>query len=291
MKYYLQLARPANLVTAISDILAGMAIAGCGLIFLKDHLLTLVLLSVSTVGLYGGGVVFNDLFDAELDAIERPERAIPSGKISKQNAFIYGSLLILIGIISATYLSFNSGIIATIVAFLAVFYDKYGKHNDLFGPINMGLCRGGNLLLGMSADFSKLEHFWWIGFVPVIYIAAITMVSRGEVHGGNSKILKFALFLYMLVSAVQLYIAHQNSFLMLAVPIVLLHLILTIRPLINAIQNPIGPNIGKAVKAGVISLIVMNAAWIAAFGDWELAFVTLLLLPLSIQLAKIFAVT
>jgi 4-hydroxybenzoate polyprenyltransferase len=49
--------------------------------------------------------------------------------------------------------------------------------------------------------------------------------------------------------------------------------------------------IGKAVKAGVLGLILMDAAWAAAFGDVYLAFVIALLMPLSIVLAKIFAVT
>ncbi|MBC7643367.1 MAG: polyprenyltransferase, partial [Flavobacterium sp.] len=71
MKYYLQLMRPANLVTAIADILAGLSLAK--FIFSTDILSiqTIILLCIATVGLYGGGVVFNDVFDADLDAIER----------------------------------------------------------------------------------------------------------------------------------------------------------------------------------------------------------------------------
>lgn len=76
-----------------------------------------------------------------------------------------------------------------------------------------------------------------------------------------------------------------------ALPFVLLHAWLIGRPLYNAIQNPIGPLIGKAVKAGVLSLIVMNASWCMAFGLWPVALAVLALLPLSILLARVFAVT
>jgi 4-hydroxybenzoate polyprenyltransferase len=62
-------------------------------------------------------------------------------------------------------------------------------------------------------------------------------------------------------------------------------------PLQKAIRNPAGPLIGKAVKAGVIALIVMNAAWAAAFGAIYFALLILLLLPVSMLLAKLFAVT
>ena len=62
-------------------------------------------------------------------------------------------------------------------------------------------------------------------------------------------------------------------------------------PLIKAIAEPIGKNVGKAVKAGVIALIIMNAAWATVFGQYYLAGIILLLLPVSIGLAKAFAVT
>ena len=62
-------------------------------------------------------------------------------------------------------------------------------------------------------------------------------------------------------------------------------------PLRQAIRSPKGPLIGKAVKAGVLALILMNAAWAAAFGTLYLALIILLLLPISIWMAKAFAVT
>ncbi|MFD2143929.1 hypothetical protein [Mucilaginibacter antarcticus] len=52
-----------------------------------------------------------------------------------------------------------------------------------------------------------------------------------------------------------------------------------------------GPNIGKAVKAGVISLILMDAAWAAAFGSMWAGMFIACLLPLSMWFAKAFAVT
>ena len=291
MKYYLQLMRPANLVTAIADILAGLSLAK--FIFSTNILSiqTIILLCIATVGLYGGGVVFNDVFDADLDAIERPERAIPSGKVSKQNATILGVSLLIIGIFCASMVSFQSMIIAFCVAILALVYDKFGKHHAFLGPINMGLCRGGNLLLGMSVIMSPLQELWWIGIIPVLYIAAITMISRGEVHGGNQSILYFAGFLYLIVSISQLIMSYQFGNLFLTLPFVFLHIFLIFKPLIVAIQTPIGPNIGKAVKAGVLALIVMDAAWVSTSGNYRLAIGVLFLLPLSIRIAKMFAVT
>ncbi len=283
--------RPANLITAYADILAGMAIAG--LHFTTDNYLwgNTILLSISTIGLYGGGVVFNDVFDAELDAIERPERAIPSGRVGKLNASILGTSLLLIGILTAFMVSQMSGVLAIIISILALFYDRFGKHNNLFGPINMGLCRGVNLLLGISIINPSVYEWWWVSTVPIIYISAITMISRGEVHGGNKNHLYFAGFLYALVSIFQGFLAHSLGNFTLTILFILLHISLIFKPLVQAIVSPVGSNIGKAVKAGVLSLIVMDAAWVAASGNWQVAICVLFLLPISMRIGKYFAVT
>jgi 4-hydroxybenzoate polyprenyltransferase len=62
-------------------------------------------------------------------------------------------------------------------------------------------------------------------------------------------------------------------------------------PLVIAMKDPVGPNIGRAVKTGVIALILMDAAWCMAFGSFQLGLITLLLLPASLFLSKSFAVT
>ncbi len=291
LKAYLQLCRPANIITAIADILAGVAIASFATPISELNPSGVLLLCISTIGLYGGGIVFNDIFDLELDKIERPERTIPSGKISLQNAWIFGTTLLLVGIIAAFLNNNLSGIIATLVAVSALIYDKYGKHHSFLGPINMGLCRGGNLILGMSILASSVSEWWWLGILPVCYIAAITMISRGEVHGGNKNTLYFAAFLYVIVSISQLTIAFKLDNLLITLAFVALHIYLIFKPLLKAISNPIGPNIGMAVKSGVLALIVMDAAWVSVSGNFVIAIFVLILLPISIKLAKVFAVT
>jgi 4-hydroxybenzoate polyprenyltransferase len=288
LKSYLQLTRPANIVTAIADIAAGMAIARFAFPPLPEPAYWLVL---STVGLYGGGVVMNDVFDAKLDAIERPERPIPSGRVPLGAAAFMGLSLLFLGIVSAWLFSTLSGVIALAVALLALLYNRYAKHSAVFGPLTMGLCRGGNLLLGMSAVSSALPEWGWLALVPIAYIGAITLISQDEVHGGKRRSLYIAASLYTTVHAIQFLVAVNQGNGSMALLLIVLHALLVGNPLWKAIQNPIGPNIGKAVKAGVLSLIVMNAAWCIAFGNWPVALGVLLLLPLSILLARAFAVT
>ena len=300
IKAYLQLTRPANIVTAIADIWAGFAVAGGALVIFADQtklidspvFQNLLWLTLSTIGLYGGGVAFNDVFDAELDAKERPERPIPSGRVSKGKAALMAFLLLLIGIIAAWNVSNLSAMIALIVAGMAVLYDYWGKHQFIFGPINMGLCRAGNLLLGISAFPVMLQSYWYLGFIPLIFVAAITMISRGEVHGKNRRALVGGGLMYtaIILSLIVLGLLEGEN-LVHVIPFLILFAYMIFPPLIKAIHEQIPQLIGKAVKAGVISLIILNASLAAAFAGWQFGIIVLLLLPISIYLAKKFRVT
>lgn len=293
---YLRLMRPANIVTAISDILAGIAIAiyFIGIQPGEIQLLPALLMVLATIGLYGGGVVFNDVFDAALDKVERPERPIPSGLIQKRKAAILGAALLTGGIVAARFVHhhfFPSGFIALVIAIAALVYDKWTKHHIFLGPLNMGACRGLNLLLGMSLFPEAVYHYWGICLIPMLYIAAITMISKGEVHGGKKQILYTAALLYLIVIGSMFFISFSNQTIMFSVVFLMLFATMIFIPLRQAIRSPKGPLIGKAVKAGVLALILMNAAWAATFGILYLAFLIVLLLPLSLWLSKAFAVT
>ncbi len=289
-KAFLSLARPANLLTAIADVLAGMAIAG----HFQDRspaAAPVGWLCLATVGLYGGGVVFNDVFDAKLDAVERPERPIPSGLISQGAAATLGVVLLAVGVAASVQVNQMAGLLAIGIAIASVVYDRFGKHHRLLGPLNMGLCRGLNLLLGVSILPEQVGPWAWVGLIPIIYIAAITMISRGEVHGGSAGTLRLAGLLYALVIGCVAALAQRQQQLGTALPFLLLFGYYIFPPLWRAVREPVGQNIGLAVRAGVLSLIVMNAAWVAAFASFPLAMLVFCLLPLSRLLAKLFAVT
>lgn len=287
---FLRLMRPANIVTSVADVLAGIAISGYFLNVETDYF-PVLLLSVSTIGLYGGGIVFNDVFDAELDKLERPERAIPSGAVKLNEAIFLGIFLLVTGIAAAFFLSVLSGILAVLIAFFALLYNKYAKHHSFLGPLNMGLCRGLNLLLGVSIIAASLNEWYFLGIVPLIYIFSITMISQGEVHGSNRNKLYYGAFLYIMVISIMLYLSWTRGEVLIALIFIIPFTWMIFRPLFIAMKEPIGKNIGKAVKAGVISLIFMDAAWAAVFGSLIAAICIALLLPVSIWLAKRFAVT
>ena len=293
---YLQLLRPANIVTAWADIIAGLAASGLVVLLASEPtgqaLATLAWLLVATTGLYGGGVVLNDVFDAALDTQERPERPIPSGRASREAAALLGSLLLIIGILASTQVSWLSATLAGAIAVAALVYDAVGKHHPILGPLNMGLCRGGNLLLGVSAVPAMVERYWFLALIPIVYIAAVTTISRGEVHGGNKRAGIITLVLLSSVIAGLLGLKLLTNYqLLAALPLITLLAGLVLPPVVKAIRQPTPEQIRTAVKTGVLSLIVLDATLTGGFASLGTGLLVLCLLPISIALAQIFAVT
>ena len=83
---WLRLLRLPNLFTAPGDSLAGYFLASAFIGNKAVSTRTIVLLAVTSVFIYAFGVVMNDLVDYKEDCINRPERPLPSGKISRQRA-------------------------------------------------------------------------------------------------------------------------------------------------------------------------------------------------------------
>ena len=301
LRAYIQLCRPANLPTAAADILAGAGIVmGAPLVSEKLAAFNwsareipigdLILLCLSSVLLYAGGVVLNDFFDADLDAVERPERPIPSGRVSRASVLRFGLILILIGIGIAFVHRPESGGIAFALSGMIVLYDWKAKHSAWGGPLAMGSCRALNLLLGMS--LLAVGPTWHYLLIPLLFIGAITAISQGEVKGGKRQTQTLAAGLYMLVGTLLLYWAVMAKVhWWWTAGLLGLFYALVGPPLYQAWKNPEARNIRKAVKWGVISLIVLDAAMASAYVSPLYFLIILALLPLSRALSKVFAVT
>jgi 4-hydroxybenzoate polyprenyltransferase len=283
----LQLARPANVVTAVADVAAGATVAGA---LVSPHALGLAVVSAA---LYAGGVVLNDVCDMTLDAIERPERPLPSGRADFDTARGLAFGLLVFGGLAAWGIGPASGILAMAIAALAVAYDTRAKHHALLGPLTMGACRGANLLLGVSAVPAALATWWPLALLPLAYVGAITAVSRGEVSGGRADAGWAAVGLAGLVALAIAALSSRGGPLsvMGALPFLALFGMRVLPAFHLAATRPHPLVVRRAVRAGVLSLIVIDAALAAAFGGVPAGLAVLALWPLSAVLARTFAVT
>jgi len=179
---YLLLGRVSNLPTVWTNALAGVVLAGA-----EVGPERLLLLALAFSFFYTGGMYLNDAFDREMDARERPERPIPSGRIGAGLVFAIGSVLLGLGVgvvgIAAT--APGGRVVATVasgvlLAGAITSYDFWHKGNPA-SPLLMGLCR---VLIYVTAALAVAGHVrppvWAGAAVLLCYLIGLTYVAKQE---------------------------------------------------------------------------------------------------------------
>jgi 4-hydroxybenzoate polyprenyltransferase len=261
---YLQLMRFPNLFTSVADVLAGYLIVK-GLKIGGPELLALFL---STSFIYGGGCILNDFRDRKQDALERPKRPIPSGRVSVREALILSIIFFGLGLITAFWAGKASLFVASLLVLLVVSYDVFTKDMPVLGPVTMGACRGANLLLGMSLAL----HWSWTAMVfPLMsfaYVFALTTLSRFEVEGGLSG-------KGWVVSACLLWVLSMVLILNLTRHLAADCLIYTgllvvfvAPPFIAGLLRPAPQRVGRAVKFLILGIPLLDAIYVSGLHGW-----------------------
>src|SRR3990170_1349253 len=78
---WLQLARVSNTPTVVSNTVAGAVLAST-----VAEAGTVAVVAVAMALFYTAGMILNDVLDFEVDRVQRPERPLPSGAVSRQSA-------------------------------------------------------------------------------------------------------------------------------------------------------------------------------------------------------------
>lgn len=195
VRAYLQLIRLPNVFTALADIAAGFMIVRFPLSGSGDEW-TLAPLCLASASLYLAGMAFNDIADRDEDKQFRPNRPIPSGKISLGGAVRCGVGLLLFGCAIALLAGWVSCLYAVMLGLAVLAYDFFAKRVVMCGPLALGLCRFLNMQLGMSSESRFLEYAWepsmWnTVYGPALaiglYGAGLTAFSAQEEGGKRSR--------------------------------------------------------------------------------------------------------
>jgi len=185
-----RLGRVSNLPTVWTNAMAGFALAGG-----VPQLVPLVLLAVAASLLYVGGMVLNDVYDAAVDAEERPERPIPSGLVSRDEARVWGFGLLVAGVIVAAFTgraavanpTWAPAIAASVTAGLVVVYDVWHKGNPA-APIVMGLCRAGVYAIAAACVTTRPGPAFVTGALLLgLYVVSLTYVAKFEASGSLGR--------------------------------------------------------------------------------------------------------
>ena len=183
----LEICRPINDVMGSLTVVIGILNTRVGVS--PDKLLINIIFGIITYFfLAASGMIINDIYDVEIDKINRPERPIPSGRISLEQAkklfvgtYAFGSLLSLIhGLVFLQ--NITNFIIATFFGFIGWIYAKWGKKSGFIGNIIVSLSFSIGLIYGAVLN----------GHVPIFilyfYLTASSLLLSREIIKGCEDI-------------------------------------------------------------------------------------------------------
>jgi len=290
IKDYLVLVRLPNLFTLPSNILVGMATVS-SLAFSLTSLSQFLLLVTISVLLYCVGIVLNDLYDFDIDKKERPNRPLPSGKISRRSAIVLVAIFSTIALILSLQVSFSTLVISSILFSVIFGYDKYLK-NTHAGPFTIASARVMNILLGTSVSlrsvdsYSQIVTLTFVLIITFVYVSLIGFISRYEVHGfsDNTKLLLPAAIVATVISSIILFSLMGFFKLESLITLSLFSFIMIIS--FSRIYRRDSGRTQQIVQNMIMSIIVLDSTFLTGIIGIELGLVVLTLMAPLLVLAN-----
>jgi geranylgeranylglycerol-phosphate geranylgeranyltransferase len=153
---FIKVIRLHNIAVAVLSVFVGSALAGQG----RPQYMLLVAAAAAA----GAGNVINDIYDIDIDRINKPSRPLPSGILSMRSVWILYALLVIALILSALTLPFTQAAWVIVWAVLLHLYARSLKRAFLAGNLLVSAVSASGFMLGAySAGNSRA------GIIPAAY--------------------------------------------------------------------------------------------------------------------------
>jgi len=178
LRTWLELGRLSNLPTTLTNVLVGVAV------MTSEHSIEWTAIATTWFAIacfYIAGMALNDLMDVSIDRIERPERPIPSGRISSRAAAIFIITLFIIGLSCLGLRGLPPLACGFALIALIILYNLL--HQRWAGSVlMMGLCRGMVYVVAAAAIAWPIDvrHIAWFGGTMTAYVVLLTVIARSE---------------------------------------------------------------------------------------------------------------
>ncbi|PKH44417.1 4-hydroxybenzoate polyprenyltransferase [Nocardioides alpinus] len=225
------------------------------------------LMPIGSVLLYWSGMALNDWADREVDAVERPERVIPTGRVPAGAALCVAGSLGGAGLAATALVGGRRALRTSVpLAVLIATYDVLAKDSPL-GPLVMASTRGLDVLLGAAGAPA-------LAVAPAASVAVhtlgVTVLSRGEVHGATPATAVAALVATGAAIVVLVAATWQDDVRpghrWVALGFAVLYGAAVGVPQARAVDAPDAVHARAATGAGIGGLTLLQAGWLAARG-------------------------
>lgn len=275
----LQLVRAPAALSVPGDSIAGAAAAGWPFGAVTPAL------AASSACLYWAGMALNDYADRDVDAVERPDRPIPSGRVSPRFALGLSGALTAAGLGVAGLAGGRRALAVAVPLAGTVWAYDLGLKNTPAGPAGMAAARALDVLLGAGAG--RLQAAAPAAAVLGAHTLAVTALSRSEVTGARPRLPRATLGATAMV-AVGAGLAGRGRRGHRALGAALLAVYATTfgRAQLDAVREPSAARLQRAVGAGIHAMMPLQAALAAGAGAPGAAVPVVAALPLARRLSR-----
>ena len=188
MNPYIALIRPGNAILTAIAVIAGAFIAK-GPEDILDFQTEIAICCISAMMLVSGGNALNDYNDRESDKKNHPERPIPYGKISANNALNFAQSLLGLGLVILLLTLDNKMpfIIALLGVLTLLAYENGLKAAGITGNIAVGFMSGAVFLFaGMAVNDPGLT-LWMFGLALLATISREIVKDIQDLEGDQDR--------------------------------------------------------------------------------------------------------
>ena len=194
LKDAIEILRPINCVMGSLTVIIGILNTRTG-VDLITLIFNLILGILTYFFIAGAGMVINDIYDVEIDKVNRPERPIPSGRITlKQAKILWGSTsLIGFGIALLHSIFFNLGYLNVIIVVIFVLvgwlYAAWGKKSGFPGNLIVSFSFSIGLVYGAVLNSSNVPLYIYYFFLTSFFLLLSREVIKGceDVEGDKKE--------------------------------------------------------------------------------------------------------
>lgn len=175
---WMQLVRIPNLFTVPGDTILGFVIAG-GVISGNRFALSIA----SIIFMYAFGLITNDLADFNEDSLKRPNRPLPSGRVTRRSAKFAAILLLALALVISVRLNLYAFYSALLLAVFILLYNFIFKKDSIIGPFTIALCRVLSIVFGFLAAGTEEQisaMLYIVGLTWMLYFFAVSLGAYFE---------------------------------------------------------------------------------------------------------------
>ncbi|PLS74840.1 MAG: 4-hydroxybenzoate polyprenyltransferase, partial [Actinobacteria bacterium] len=163
----------------------GDSLLGAACAAVPQHPARTMGLAASSCLLYLGGMALNDYADRDVDAVERPHRPVPSGRVSPEFALRLGQGLLAAGVVTAGVWGGRRGLAVAVPLATTIWAYDLELKDTPGGPVAMAACRSLDVLLGAARAGASAA---FPAAVVGAHTLTVTLVSRHEAQGATGAV-------------------------------------------------------------------------------------------------------